>query len=122
VGYIKRIEDGSLLYLEEVRTGRRSLAMTSMRKYPGTTDFDTITKSVLPSNARSDTGDVRIINPDGSPCQDSIRGESALLRYVRQAREGIPPSLRWPVVTDVPAVAQDAARRETFVDRYLRGL
>jgi hypothetical protein len=65
VGIIKRLEDGTLLYLEEVRTGRKTLAMTSMRKYPGTTDFDTIANSVLPSNARSDTGAVRIVYPDG---------------------------------------------------------
>jgi hypothetical protein len=62
VGSIKRLTDGSLLYLEEVRSGRKTLAMTSMRKYPSTTDFDTIAKSVLPSNARSDAGDVRIVD------------------------------------------------------------
>lgn len=65
VGTIKRLKDGTLLYLEEVRTGHKTLAMTSMRKYPGTTDFDTIANSVLPSNAQSDTGDVRIVLPEG---------------------------------------------------------
>ncbi|VUZ27564.1 Uncharacterised protein [uncultured Comamonas sp.] len=72
VGIIKRLDDGTLLYLEEVRSGRKTLAMTSMRKYPGTTDFDTIAKSVLPSNARSDTGDVRIVYPDGQDGQDGV--------------------------------------------------
>ncbi|MFN7153809.1 MAG: PLxRFG domain-containing protein [Acidovorax sp.] len=70
VGIIKRLEDGTLLYLEEVRDGRKTLAMTSMRKYPGTTDFDTIANSVLPSNARSDTGDVRIVYPDDNDGQE----------------------------------------------------
>jgi len=41
--------------------------MTSMRKYPGTTDFDTIANSVLPSNARSDTGAVSIVRPIQPP-------------------------------------------------------
>lgn len=36
---------------------------------PGTTDFDTIANSVLPSNARSDTGEVRSVYPDAAPSQ-----------------------------------------------------
>ena len=61
---LKRMDDGTLLYLEEMRTGRKTLAMTSMRKYPGTTDFETIRDRILPSYARSDTGDVRIVYPE----------------------------------------------------------
>ena len=34
-----------------------------MRKYPGTSDFETIANSLLPTNARSDTEDVRIVYP-----------------------------------------------------------
>jgi len=76
VGTIKRLADGTLLYLEEVRSGRKTLSMTSMRKYPGTTDFDTIANSVLPSNARSDTGDVRIVYPDGRESQPGKDGRN----------------------------------------------
>lgn len=34
LGSIKRMPDGTLLYIEERRTGAKTLAMTSMRKYP----------------------------------------------------------------------------------------
>lgn len=69
VGSLKRMPDGTVLYLEEVRSGRKTLAMTSMRKYPGTTDFETIKDRIVPSYARSDTGDVRIVYPDGGSSQ-----------------------------------------------------
>lgn len=69
VGSLKRMPDGTVLYLEEVRSGRKTLAMTSMRKYPGTTDFETIKDRVVPSYAHSDTGDVRIVRPDATGSQ-----------------------------------------------------
>ena len=57
---------------EPLRVSVAELAKASTGKYPGTTDFDTIAKSVLPSNARSDTGDVRIVYPDGQDGQDGV--------------------------------------------------
>lgn len=69
VGSLKRMPDGTVLYLEEVRSGRKTLAMTSMRKYPGTTDFETIKDRIVPSYARSDTGDVRIVYPEAATGQ-----------------------------------------------------
>ena len=66
IGYLKQLSDGNLLYLEEVRSGRRTLAMASARKYPGTTDFETIRNRIVPSYARGDTGDVRIVYPAGA--------------------------------------------------------
>lgn len=72
VGYLKRVPDGNTLYMEEVRTGRRTLAMVSMRKYPGTTDFETIRNRIVPSYAQSDTGDVRIINVNPKPDQAAL--------------------------------------------------
>ena len=70
LGSIKRMHDGTLLYIEEQRTGAKTLAMTSMRKYPGTSDFQTIANSLLPTNARSDAGDVRIIRPAKAGSQE----------------------------------------------------
>jgi N12 class adenine-specific DNA methylase len=64
IGYIKRLNDGTILYFEETRTGRKTLAMVSMRKYPGATDFETIKNRVVPSYARSDAGDVVILYPE----------------------------------------------------------
>jgi hypothetical protein len=60
VGYIKRMDDGTTLHLEEVRSGKKELAMVSMRKYPATKDFDAIADT-LPSNARGDGGNKTII-------------------------------------------------------------
>lgn len=59
----------------KLRSGRKTLAMTSMRKYPGTTDFETIKNRIVPSYAQSDAGDVRIVYPDkvGRQEDDAIR-------------------------------------------------
>jgi len=77
IGYIKKMADGSLLYLEEVRAGRQELATVSMRKYPAARDFSAIA-GTLPSNARSDGGDEVIVltppvkgNP-GGPLKKAI--------------------------------------------------
>ena len=51
--YIKKISDGSIVVLEEVRTGKKKLALTSMRKYPSTVHATSILKS-LNLNAQSD--------------------------------------------------------------------
>ena len=40
----ERLPDRTILYFEKVRTGRKMLALTSMRKYPGATDFKTSQK------------------------------------------------------------------------------
>jgi len=60
IGFIKRMEDGTILHIEEARTGKKELATVSMRKYPAAKDFDTIA-GTLPSNARGDGGDKPII-------------------------------------------------------------
>ena len=53
---IKRLPDGTVLVVEEARTWRKTLALTSLRKYPVAKDFDSITQTLL-SNALSDNGD-----------------------------------------------------------------
>lgn len=55
IGYVKRMNDGSVLYFEEVRSGRGRLAGVSMRKYPAAKDLTSVARMVLP-NARSDGG------------------------------------------------------------------
>ncbi|MBY3038940.1 PBECR3 domain-containing polyvalent protein [Rhizobium laguerreae] len=55
IGYIKKMPDGAALYIEEVRTGRKTLSALSMRKYPAARDFSSIAKTLL-SNAQSDGG------------------------------------------------------------------
>jgi len=42
IAFVKRLDDGGVLYMEEVRTGRNELAATSMRKYPATMNVDAV--------------------------------------------------------------------------------
>jgi len=61
IGFIKSMPNGTVLYLEEVRTGKGELSAVSIRKYPATRDFSAIVHNTLPSNARSDSGDGVIV-------------------------------------------------------------
>ncbi len=79
VASIKRMPDGTILYVEEVQTGRRALAMVSMRKYPGETDFETILKRFMPSNAQSDPRGIRIVYPRGKGSQTTGRDSSPIM-------------------------------------------
>jgi len=56
IGYIKQRQAGTVMYIQEVRTGRRELASISMRKYPATIDANTIAGTLDP-NGRTDGGD-----------------------------------------------------------------
>ncbi|MDR1367242.1 MAG: hypothetical protein LBJ76_00800 [Candidatus Accumulibacter sp.] len=60
IASIKRMPDGTLLMVEEVRTGKKTLALTSLRKYPAAKDFSSIARTLL-SNAQSDGGNGLII-------------------------------------------------------------
>jgi hypothetical protein len=67
IGYLKKMEDGTTLYIEEARRGRRKLAAVSMRKYPATADSLGIAKTINP-NVRDDGGNaVKIVDfPENS--------------------------------------------------------
>jgi uncharacterized membrane protein YbhN (UPF0104 family) len=56
IGYVKRLLDGTILLQEEARTGRKELAVISIRKYPATALSDDIAASPEP-NGRTDGGD-----------------------------------------------------------------
>jgi len=62
------MNDGTVLYIEEVRTGKNELAAVSIRKYPATRDLSSIATAV-PSYARSDSGDGVIVltPPEAAP-------------------------------------------------------
>lgn len=91
---------------------------TSMRKYPGTTNFDAIANSVLPSNARSDAGDVRIVYLDESQSQGRSNSGSRLSR----ATLGGQPVAELPAET-VPQYlqrrVQDNLNRFTVIKEWL---
>jgi hypothetical protein len=107
VGYIKRLEDGSTLYLEEVRTGRKELAAVSMRKYPAAKDFDSIA-GTLPSNARSDGGNepILVLNPSENKAEDEAAPGETLY-------QDVPENLDIPAImaahTDSKGLRQGAA-------------
>ncbi len=94
IGYIKRLEDGTTLYLEEARTGKKVLATVSMRKYPAAKDFDAIT-GTLPSNARSDGGNKTIVvrPPDADKAADAPGITTAREQYA--AAHHLDPAKTW---------------------------
>jgi uncharacterized membrane protein YbhN (UPF0104 family) len=55
IGYIKRLPDGAVLFLQEVRAGRKDLSALSMIKYPAATLSGSIA-ATLESNGRTDGG------------------------------------------------------------------
>ncbi|ENX58303.1 MULTISPECIES: hypothetical protein [Acinetobacter] len=44
IGYVKKYDDGVLVYVEEVREGRSDLSGLSMRKHPATSDINVLVK------------------------------------------------------------------------------
>ena len=52
---MKRLEDGTIAHVEEVRTGRKRLAAVSMRKYPAAMDVDKIA-ATPPSTLKTTAG------------------------------------------------------------------
>lgn len=55
IGYLKKLDDGTTLYIEEARRGKKVLAAVSMRKYPATSDYSSIAKTISP-NVQDDGG------------------------------------------------------------------
>lgn len=70
---VKRLADGTLLVIEEVRTGRRALAVQSMRKLPGAKDAKDLIPSVL-LNARNDAGIETIVVNSPTELNQAARG------------------------------------------------
>jgi len=96
VGSIKRASDGSLLAVQEVRTGRKTLALTSIRKYPATTDFDSIARTLL-SNARSDGGDAASV---AQPATESkpTKTQSEVLSDSAVQRTNANSAMVWQII------------------------
>ncbi len=55
IGFIQQKPSAAIMALSELRTGRRELALVSMRKYPATIDARTIAGTLNP-NGRTDGG------------------------------------------------------------------
>jgi uncharacterized membrane protein YbhN (UPF0104 family) len=62
IGYVKRLSDGTILLLEEARTGRAELAVISMRKYPATALSGDIAASLEPDGRTDGGGGIYIVD------------------------------------------------------------
>jgi len=75
IGYAKKMPDGSVLYVEEVRAGKKrggakELAAVTMRRFPATMDADRIAVNLHP-NARGDGRDPIVVrNPTAGKNND----------------------------------------------------
>ncbi|MDR0578750.1 MAG: hypothetical protein LBI87_14765, partial [Candidatus Accumulibacter sp.] len=135
VASIKRMPDGSLLVAEEVRTGRKTLALASLRKYPAARDFSSIARTLL-SNARSDGGNGLIIAERGKNGTETPETQQAKAQGRERQREapaaesvtgGAAPAVPAPAVparagTSKPAAAvrPPSERRRDIVGAILR--
>ena len=102
--FIKRLEDGTILYLEEVRTGRKELAAVSVRKYPATMNVDAIA-STLDPNARSDGGSALniVANPADDKTGTTLDAWQRISSSRRQATSGQQAEMRRMLSQAVPA-------------------
>ncbi|MBB6562259.1 DNA repair protein RadC, partial [Acidovorax soli] len=60
IAYIKNMGDGSVLYLDEMRTGKKELAAVSAKKFPATMNVEKVISTLHP-NAQSDGGKSLIV-------------------------------------------------------------
>ncbi|HEY6981218.1 LPD1 domain-containing protein [Reyranella sp.] len=136
IGYLKRLDDGSMFYLEERRSRRQELAALSFRRYPAGTRAEDILTS-LGLYARSDGGDdLKVVRADGrssallplsggAAFSPRLTGENPNRRYTpeqRKAFENVGRAVE-PVTLGqrVAAVRQDLGKkllRETL-DPYI---
>ncbi|MCM1128930.1 MAG: hypothetical protein NC323_03485 [Oxalobacter formigenes] len=66
IGYIKQMPDGTTVYLEEVRTGRKTLTAHTMWKYPPGHHATSIEKSLQHTARTEPGGEISIVeNPAG---------------------------------------------------------
>lgn len=89
IGFVKRLDDGTILYLEEVRTGRKELAAVTLRKYPATMNVDAVA-STLDPNARSDGGTA--LNIISNPAGDKTGSSLDAWRLIASARRQASPA------------------------------
>ena len=109
IASIKRMPDGTLSLVEEARTGRRKLAVKTLRKHVAATDFNRITQ-VLLSNARSDGNHANIhvvdIDRNHTPAPDN--GQDTL-----QQNKGAPRGAFDPATNTIALLQQ--ADLSTFI-------
>ncbi|MDR2364579.1 MAG: LPD5 domain-containing protein [Zoogloeaceae bacterium] len=110
VASIKRLPDGTLLVVEEVRTGKRTLALASLRKVPAAKDFGSVARTLL-SNAQSDGGDKLIIAPADESASDTPRTDAGGAQPANGANE-IEKDYRRVVLRALESIIPKAQRFE----------
>lgn len=98
--YLKKMADGSTLYLEEARSGNRELAAVTMRRYPATMNAADILATLDP-NARSDGGNNLIIHD--VPENTSAVDVASLRSRAGTESMGLPIARIQPIVDAVTA-------------------
>jgi len=79
IAYVKQVDDGVLLYLEEVHKKRRDMAALSLWKYLAATDAQQVLRSAVASpNVQNDGGHALNLAPDGQEInQPGIEGQDS---------------------------------------------
>ena len=74
IAYVKKMPDGVILYMEEVRKKRKDLAALSMRRYPATTDVQQVLSTAADGpNVRNDGGHDASIDEGGDQVYNQRR-------------------------------------------------
>lgn len=112
IAYAKRLPDGTVLYLEEVRTGRKNLALVTMRKYPAAKDFSF--NEALLSYAQGDGGaEIKIVAPPQNVNPDTLR-QTATVRRGEETLKAFGLDSGKKYNTRDVAAALEARQRETY--------
>lgn len=59
---VKELSDGTTIYIEEVRTGKRKMALASMRRFPGAIGPDRIAATLNPHVRNAPRGELNIVD------------------------------------------------------------
>lgn len=117
--YLKRLDDGSMLVIEEVRTGRHQLAINSLRKYPPATNADSILSTLHP-NARSNREDFSHIVDRPAPDKTLFSRGSDEDGNPKPDRKGFARIV--DAVADIDGLKGDAAAIKAAVGKPLETL
>lgn len=81
--YGKNMPDGSSVYVEEVRTGKKTLTTNSLRKYKTGVNPSSFAKRI--SNAHGDTGTISIVGKEDFVKPENLMQDDSVLREKEQA-------------------------------------
>lgn len=107
VAFIKKMEDGSVLYLEEVRTKRKELAAVTARKYPATMSVEAVASTLHP-NVLNDGGKSLIVltNPQGGNSGDARFSRSQPADAIRSSMGSLTPDQERKASWAAPSASQ----------------